>query len=219
MYLYQQVPIQTLEDKVVALYFYNVDNCDSLTETLKSFYEELKKTKKNFEVVLVYIKESQYEDWDREESYWKKFKTMPWLALPYGEKTYKKFREVLKLPTMVKCESKIVIIGPHGEFIETYGDDILFWYNNISTYPFTRKEAAELDTEKLKELKLDMLWDPRIVFRRNNGSEVSSFRSFYKFKRIYQFFLQIHTFVKLFSRETTRSLKLQQLPACYYIIF
>lgn len=64
MYLYRQVPIETFEDTVVVLYFCNVDaDNNSLTETLKSFYKELKKIKKNFEVVLVYIKESQYEEW------------------------------------------------------------------------------------------------------------------------------------------------------------
>ncbi|XP_074324370.1 uncharacterized protein LOC141661285 [Apium graveolens] len=52
-----KVPIHTLEEKVVALYFYNPDCPDSLTKELKSAYEEFAKLKKIFEVVLVYIRE------------------------------------------------------------------------------------------------------------------------------------------------------------------
>ncbi|KAL6542787.1 hypothetical protein OROHE_010307 [Orobanche hederae] len=42
----------------------------------------------------------------------------------------------------------------------------------IGGFPFTRKKSAELENEKIKELKLGMLWDPNTVFRRNDGSQV-----------------------------------------------
>lgn len=69
------MPIDTLQDKVVALYFYHADNANHyLTETLK-----LAKNNNQFEVVLVYITESDLYDSTSytEKSFWKDFKTMP----------------------------------------------------------------------------------------------------------------------------------------------
>lgn len=103
--MYQQVPIHTLEEKVVALYFYNPDCPDSLTKELKSAYEEFAKLKKIFEVVLVYIRE-----------------------------------------------------------------------------PCNNENCLEVEIEKLKGLNLGKLWNPEHVFKRTDGSQVSSFNflSFFK---------------------------------------
>lgn len=171
-----EVPIHTFEDKVVALYFYHVDVANnSLTETLKFAYEELAKINKKFEVVLVYITESRLYGRRSycKESFCKEFETMPWLALPYRDECCKKLRRVFKISDNgIDDPNKLVIIGPHAEFIEPFGASILLQYG-IPAYPFTFKKAVELEVEKIKELKLEMLWDMKTVFRRCTGLQVN----------------------------------------------
>lgn len=181
-YLYQQVPIHTFEDKVVALYFYHPDRRNSLTltEELKLAYEEFA-NKEIFEVVLIYIYEPRQRQhwkgenlfWKSEESFWKKFKTMPWLALPFKDMSYKKLMRVFEFQSADAPLSSLVIFGPHADYIEPFGYSMLRMYGS-GGFPFTRKKAAELENEKIKELRLEMLWDPNTIFRRNDGSQVSS---------------------------------------------
>lgn len=112
-----------------------------------------------------------------EESFFKTFKSMPWLALPFKDPTYRKLKRLFgHNPDEVELVQtpSLVIIGPHGEFVEPWGDDILMRYK-LQAYPFTREAVAKLETEKIKELKLEMLWDRNALFRRNNGTDVSSF--------------------------------------------
>lgn len=165
------MPVDTLEDKVVALYFYHADNANHyLTETLR-----LAKKNNKFEVLLVYITESGLYDCTSysEKSFWKDFKTMPWLALPYRDVCCNKLRRVFKISNDGgEDPNKLVIIGPHAEFIEPVGASILLEYG-VSAYPFTFNKALELETEKIKPLKLETLWDKNTIFRRNNGSKVS----------------------------------------------
>lgn len=134
--------------------------------------------KEPFEVVLVYIREPiPMCDWKSEESFWEKFKTMPWLALPFKDLNYKKLRRVFEYPRDNVVGPNLVIFGPHAEYIEPYGCLFLQLYK-IPAYPFTRKKAAELESEKVKELKLEMLWELDTVFRRSDGSQVSSLNLF-----------------------------------------
>lgn len=63
---------------------------------LKMAYEELSRNKEDFEVVLIYT----HGWWDTyrhtdEDSFWKAFQTMPWLALPFEETSCK---ESLNIP-------------------------------------------------------------------------------------------------------------------------
>ncbi|KAL6544859.1 hypothetical protein OROMI_023721 [Orobanche minor] len=177
---YNGVPIHTFEDKVVALYFYHPDRPNSLIEELKLAYEELAKIKKIFEVVLFYIYEprqrhhwvSEENFWKSEESFWEKFKTMPWLALPFKDMSYKKLMRVFEFQSADALVPSLVIFGPRADYIDPFGFRMLRKYG-IGGFPFTRKKSAELENEKIKELKLGMLWDPNTVFRRNDGSQVS----------------------------------------------
>lgn len=66
----------------------------------------------------------------------------------------------------------LVIFGPHGEFVELFASDILHFYK-IPGYPFTRKRVAQLETEKVKELKPEMICDPNTVVRMKDRSQVS----------------------------------------------
>ncbi|KAL6544900.1 hypothetical protein OROMI_023762 [Orobanche minor] len=166
-----KVPIHTLEDKVVALYFYE----DGLSDDshLKMAYEELKKNKENFEVVLIYFPYAKDTSNCRNiESFWKTFKTMPWLALPFKDPHYKKLKRILKYPSHT-CDKlpSLLIFGPHGEFIEPFGADILKVFG-VRGYPFTCAKIVKLETEKAKDMRLEMLWDQNTLFTGKDGSEV-----------------------------------------------
>lgn len=132
--------------------------------------------KKFFEVVLISSREFAYSnDWSSEESFWEEFRGMPWLALPYRDPNCKKLNrifEISKNQQDIPCFGDLVILGPRAEFIEPYGSNILFLYKNPG-YPFTRRRVAQLESEKVKELKLEMICDPNTVFRMKDGSQVS----------------------------------------------
>lgn len=162
---------------MVALYFYE-NYFPSSKQDIIRVYEELAKIKVNFEVVLIYLTDTPYTyDCTNEESFWKAFKTMPWLALPFKDPNNQKLKRVFEFHPEFDDDNfdlrpLLVIFGPHGEFIEPLGDRILGVY---PVYPFTREKVAKLETEKIQKLKMEMLWDPNTVFRRTDGSQVSSF--------------------------------------------
>ncbi|KAL6582475.1 hypothetical protein OROMI_006489 [Orobanche minor] len=171
-----KVPIDTLEEKVVALYFYEEGKTlKKLTTFIELAYKEFAKKKKEFEVVLIYLHNTEHTcGYTNEESFSKTFKTMPWLALPFKDPTYAKLKRFFgynyDLGERVDTPS-LVIFGPYGEFIEPWGADILMTYK-LPAYPFTREKVAKLETEKIKELRLEMLWARNTFFRRNDGTEV-----------------------------------------------
>lgn len=165
----------------MALYFYQPDTPDSLTEELKLVYEYLAKKKEMFEVVLVYIREPcqrygcENLSLKSEESFWEVFKTMPWLALPFKDMNYKRLKRIIEFQSY--NAHRLVVFGPHADYIEPFGSRMLHQCG-IRAFPFARKNIVELETEKVKELNLGLLWNPNNVFRRNDGSEVSSSSSF-----------------------------------------
>ncbi|XP_074350614.1 putative nucleoredoxin 1 isoform X2 [Apium graveolens] len=182
-----RVPIHSLKDKVVALYFYEDGlTDDELTVKLKMAYKGSAKTKENFEVVLLYLYDTQGTlHSTNEESFWKTFRNMPWLALPFKDPNHKKLRRIFGYPNDLNGPERpptLVIFGPNGEFVEPCGGDILMDFG-AHACPFTRKRLAKLETEKIKELKLEMLWDPNTVFRVvKDGLEASSFSNLLKFE-------------------------------------
>ncbi|KAL8094135.1 putative nucleoredoxin 1 isoform X2 [Apium graveolens] len=168
----ERVPIHSLKDKVVALYFFEDGfTDDELTLKLKMAYKELAKNNKNFEVVLLYLYDTLGTlHSTNEESFWKIFKTMPWLALPFKDPNHKKLLRIFGYPhdniyrTGPESVPTLVIFGPNGKFVDPCGADILMEFS-ISSYPFTRKRLAQLETEKIKDMKPEMLWDPNTAFR------------------------------------------------------
>lgn len=171
-----KVPIHTLEDKVVGLYFYEEGYTgDDSTELLKTAYERLA-AEQNFEIVFIYIGDTvQTNMITSEESFMKRFRTMPWLALPFKDPNVKRLKRIFEYPSVQCCDEErppeFVIFGPHGKFIEPFGIDILARYGT-KAYPFTRMAAAKLETEKVKDLKLEMLWDPNTIFKGKDGFQV-----------------------------------------------
>ncbi|WOG99017.1 hypothetical protein DCAR_0418363 [Daucus carota subsp. sativus] len=171
----QEVPVHNLEDKVVALYFDEESISAELPIKLKTAYDELLAKEKNFEIVLVHIHDSVYSsECATEESFWKTFSKMPWLALPFKDPRCKYLKRVFSYPVDLEGpgpDPRLVIIGPRGKYYELYGADILQRFG-VEAYPFTRMRIAKLEATYMKELKLDKFWDPNISFIQKNGPEV-----------------------------------------------
>lgn len=136
-------------------------------------YEELSKNVKNFEVVLINLLPISSDKC--EDALWKTFEAMPWLAIPFKDTDCSK--KLLRIFEDVICDhgldlvSKLVIIGPHGKFIEPFGAHIMMRYG-IPAYPFTRLSAVNLVIKRAKDVKPEMLWNLDSVFRQQNGSQV-----------------------------------------------
>ncbi|WOH05237.1 hypothetical protein DCAR_0624651 [Daucus carota subsp. sativus] len=168
-----EIPVHTLQDKVVALYFCQEYPLDPLTKGLKMTYKQL--ADKKFEIMLVYIHNSFITSARAsEESFWKSFNKMPWLALPFKDQKCIDLQRVFNLPLDALGpgpDPSLVIIGPQGKFVEPYGVDIAQNFS-ISAYPFSRKRVAELEVNYIKELKLDMFWDRNTSFIQKDGTEI-----------------------------------------------
>ncbi|KAL6499767.1 hypothetical protein OROGR_027677 [Orobanche gracilis] len=166
-----KVNICDLEDKMVALYLYEEGCTNDLTTSLRNAYEFLMhKEKKKFEVVLIYIHDSLNTLGRTDaESFKKGFETMPWLALPFKDTNCKKVQRVFLYPFGLEGphpNHSLVIIGPSGKLIEPFGAGTVLKYFGIKAYPFTREKAHLLHVQKVKNVKLDMLWRPEAVFMR-----------------------------------------------------
>lgn len=180
----EMVPVKDLEGKVVALYFYEDIDFDNFEKKLKKAYDKLVvEMKENFEIVLVYLHDTvDAFKCSSETSFQRAICRMPWLALPYKDPRCKNLQRIFKYPCDLESpgpDPRLVIIGPHGEYIEPYGADIfkLFQYPTPGAatlaYPFTRGKVAELDVEILKTLRLEeMFRDSNISFKRANGPKV-----------------------------------------------
>ncbi|KAL6549243.1 hypothetical protein OROHE_009088 [Orobanche hederae] len=176
----EQEPLRNLDDKVVGLFFCPSLVYNSLTIHLDEVYEELFENKKDFEIVFIYTHgwlgwfEGYYNHTD-EDSFNEAFQTMPWLALPFKDTDCnKKLQRIFQYTHQLlgpKPDPMMVIIGPHGNFIEPMGMKILLSYG-ASAYPFSRVSAVNLELERAKELKLEKLWDLDSVFMKKNGTQV-----------------------------------------------
>lgn len=183
---------------MVALYFYEEGVTSfRLTKDIKTVYEELAQRQNTFEVVLIYL----YDTYDTfyntsEESFCNTFKTMPWLALPFKDPKCRDLKRLFHFPEYSKFSIEtaptLVIVGPHGEFVEPWGADILSTFK-LPAYTFTREKVAKLDTEKVKDLKLEMLWDQNTLFRKKDGFKVSSLNTFFKCFKLSFFVYKLQT--------------------------
>lgn len=188
----EKVPIESLEDKVVALYFY--EDCSSgfnPTKELVAAYQELAENNKNFEVVLIYLTDTLDTcKCTNEDTFKTTFKTMPWLALPFKDPVHKKLKRLfdyppLGHPDLWKKTPCIVIIGPHCEYIEPCGAEVLLQFG-VSAYPFTRENLVISETKDVMDLKLEMMCSPTAVFKRIDGSQVQF--SYFVGKRVIFYF-------------------------------
>ncbi|KAL6568131.1 hypothetical protein OROHE_003815 [Orobanche hederae] len=177
------VPLNNLDDKVVGLYFCPCldDGLDGLrtTRKLDMVYKELSKNIKDFEIVLIYTHGwCGHEDTCGlidEDSFLDEIKTMPWLALPFTDTDCnKKLQRIFQNPQDLeypKPAARLIIIGPHGKFIEPLGTNILLYYG-APAYPFTLNSAVSLELERVKKVKPEIFWDLDTIFTRNDGSQM-----------------------------------------------
>ncbi|EXB82584.1 putative nucleoredoxin 1 [Morus notabilis] len=137
-----QVPVSALEGKMVGLYFSmsSHEPCVEFTSTLVDVYNKLKEKGENFEVVLIPL---DYE----EEEHKQGFEAMPWLALPFKDKSCEKLVRYFELETI----PTLVIIGPDGKTLDPNVAERIEEHG-IDAYPFTPEKLAELaEFEKAKE--------------------------------------------------------------------
>ncbi|XP_054793798.1 probable nucleoredoxin 1 [Prosopis cineraria] len=138
----KEVPLSKLEGRTVGLYFssFSYKASAKFTPQLVEVYEKLKAKGEDFEIVLISIG-------DNEDSFKQGLKGLPWLALPFKDKSCEKLARYFPLSTL----PALVIIGPDGktlhsnvvEAIEEHGD---------AAYPFTPEKFLELaEVEKAKE--------------------------------------------------------------------
>ncbi|KAG5522182.1 hypothetical protein RHGRI_034385 [Rhododendron griersonianum] len=130
-----KVSISELEGETIGLYFVqsSYKKCVKFTLKLIEVYENLKAKGEKFEVVMIPFD-------NKEESFIQGFEKMPWLSLPFKDKSCVKLARSFEIKTI----PALVIIGPDGrtlqpdvvEAIEEHG---------IETYPFTPEKFSELE--------------------------------------------------------------------------
>ncbi|MFA7173694.1 MAG: thioredoxin-like domain-containing protein [Kiritimatiellia bacterium] len=108
------VPVDTLTDKVVGIYFsaHWCPPCRAFTPQLVKFYNKLQADGKPFEIVFVSSDRSKEAMYD-----YMKEMDMKWNALPYGDK----HRELLAKKFNVSGIPKLVILNAKGELITENG--------------------------------------------------------------------------------------------------
>lgn len=128
--------------KTVALFF-SARGCGDFTLELINVYNELKKSEEAFEIVFISTDENQeaFEDY---------YKSMPWLALPFGDKTGKD----LLLLFHVRHIPSLVVIGPDGKTVTEDAKDAVS-IHGAEAYPFTDAHLERLDN-KMEELEMEM---------------------------------------------------------------
>lgn len=130
-----QIPISVLEGKTVGLYFCatSYKSCSDFTSQLVEVYEKLKAKGENFEVVLMPLD-------DDEELFTKSLESMPWLSLPFKDKTCGKLIRYFELSTL----PTLVIIGPDGKTLNPNVTEAIEEHG-VNAYPFTPEKFSELD--------------------------------------------------------------------------
>lgn len=136
------MPVSELEGKKTIGLLFSVASyrkCTEFTPNLVEVYNKLKENGEDFEVVMISLE-------DDEEAFNQDFETMPWLALPFNDKSSSKLARHFMLSTL----PTLVILGPDGktrhfnvaEVIDDYG---------VLAYPFTPEKFEELkEIEKAK---------------------------------------------------------------------
>ena len=152
---------------MVGLYFHQSkqNGYQEFTSILVNVYNKLKEKGEKFEVVVISL------DYKHDE-FKQAFETMPWLGLPYNDKTRGRLIHYFDH----KDRLGLVIIGPDGK---TMNDNavVVIEEHGIDAYPFTLERIEELEKAKQEPLSLESL----LVFEGNDfvigkgGSKVRPF--------------------------------------------
>ncbi|KAI5573027.1 hypothetical protein BDE02_10G051200 [Populus trichocarpa] len=144
----KKIPVLDLEGKLVGLYFsaHAHRMCREFTPKLVELYKTLKEKGENFEVVLISLD-------DEEEDFKESFETMPWLALPFKDKSCEKLVRYFELRTI----PNLVIIGQDGKTLNPNVAELIEEHG-IEAYPFTPEkldELAAIEKAKLESQTLE----------------------------------------------------------------
>ncbi|KAL5786466.1 hypothetical protein ACOSQ2_008858 [Xanthoceras sorbifolium] len=129
------VPISELEGKLVGLYVSlgSFRACQKFTPKLVDLYRSLKEKGESFEVVYVSLE-------DDKESFENEFMKMPWLAIPFGDKSLKKLPVYFKLNAL----PTLLILGPDGKTLSLNVRDYIGEFG-IQAYPFSPEKLTAID--------------------------------------------------------------------------
>ncbi|KAL0314532.1 UNVERIFIED_CONTAM: putative nucleoredoxin 2 [Sesamum angustifolium] len=138
----KQVPVASLIGKTIGLYF-SAAWCSpgvEFTPKLASIYQKINQESsldghhQDFQIVFV----SSDHDQTSFDSY---FRTMPWLALPYGDPNIKTLNifDIRGIPSLV-------ILGPDGKTVTKQGRNLLNLYQE-NAYPFTKARVEFLERQ------------------------------------------------------------------------
>lgn len=138
----KKISVSELEGKTIGLYFSmsSYKASAEFTPRLVEVYEKLKGKGESFEIVLISLD-------DEEESFKRDLGSMPWLALPFKDKSREKLARYFELSTL----PTLVIIGPDGK---TFNSNVAeaIEEHGVDAYPFTPEKFAELaEIERAKE--------------------------------------------------------------------
>ncbi|XP_034908653.1 probable nucleoredoxin 1 [Populus alba] len=142
----KKIPVLELEGKLVGLYFSIHTMCCEFSPKLVELYKTLKEKRENFEVVLISLD-------DEEEDFKESFETMPWLALPFKDKSCEKLVRYFELGTI----PNLVIIGQDGKTLNPNVAELIEDHG-IEAYPFTPEkldELAAIEKAKLESQTLE----------------------------------------------------------------
>jgi nucleoredoxin len=134
-----KVSISELEGNTIGLYFAQClyKKCVKFTPKLLEVYEKLKANGEKFEVVMIPLDK-------KEESFKEGFEKLPWLSLPFNDKSCVKLARYFEISTI----PALAIIGPDGKTLQSDVVDAIEDHG-IETYPFTPEKFSFL-TEKDK---------------------------------------------------------------------
>lgn len=138
-----QVPVAELVGKTVALYFsaHWCPPCRGFTPKLVNVYNELKESGKAFEIIFI----SRDKDQEAFEDY---YKSMPWLALPFGDKT----KDDLSRLFRVRGIPSLAVVGPDGKTVTDNARSAVSSFG-AKAYPFTDTHLEGLKNKIENEIK------------------------------------------------------------------
>lgn len=131
----------------MGLYF-SLGSSDQFTLTLSKLRYKIRERDENFEVVMVPS--------DKEESnFTKSFSTMPWLTVPFEDKSIEyliEYFEVSNFPTLVMIGSDGKTLNHNAtEIIKNYGIEAVEWF------PFSKEKLRIIEEIERSKMELQTL--------------------------------------------------------------
>ncbi|KAK4423825.1 putative nucleoredoxin 1 [Sesamum alatum] len=138
-----KIPVSDLVGKNVLLYFsaHWCPPCRAFLPALTEAYHEINKNGNVLEVVFISSDSDQ-------ASFDEFFSTMPWLALPFGDKRKESLSRLFK----VRGIPMVIAIGPNGRTVSTEARELIMSHG-AEAFPFTAERLKEIEAaqEKMAE--------------------------------------------------------------------